>query len=358
MQARAKIVLLLRMLGVGAIAVVLVLAAGEVAIRLLAGEPAQEPAPQSAPAEAAGILSADPDPELAWIFPPRSEGRVWSGEHVTEVRTDHLGLRNPTARSRPGTDTRIIVLGDSYAFGWGVREEEAFPRQLERMIRERYPGALIEVVNAGVPGYGLYQQRALLERILSDAPADIVVSTFSLANDPVDDLRVLRFAPDRLVEYSPDLRGADSLVGRVIARSRLLSLLDYRTGPLQFKLANTRGAALDAASRCVHDLLSTCEARGLPILVVVVPQRSEITYTGLKARLVGAGTASARRLVARIADEHGVSWIDATEALRALHARECAYLANDRHWTPAGHEAVAREILEAIPEEWLLNEPR
>jgi len=108
----------------------------------------------------------------------------------------------------------------------------------------------------------------------------------------------------------------------------------------------------------VHDLLSTCEEHGLPVLMVVVPQRAEITSAGLKARVVGAGSASARRLVARIAAEHGVPRIDVTETLGAAHAREGAYLPNDAHWTPAGHTAVAKEILKAIPEEWLLDDPR
>ncbi len=278
--------------------------------------------------------------------------------HVTEVQTDHLGLRNPRARSGRNPDRRIIVLGDSYAFGWGVQEEETFPRQLERMIGERYPDVLVEVVNAGVPGYGLYQQRAVLERLLSDAPADIVVSTFSLANDAVDDLRLLRFVPDRLEEYSPELRQRGTVARRIIDGSRLLSLVDYRTSPLQFKIANARGAALEATAGCLNGLLSTCEARGLSVLMVVMPQRSEITSTGLEAWLVGAGTASARRLVARIADEHGVLRTDATEALRSVHAREGAYLQNDPHWTPAGHTAVAREILVALPEVWLVDDPQ
>jgi hypothetical protein len=197
----------------------------------------------------------------------------------------------------------------------------------------------------------------MLERVLSRAPADIAVSTFSLANDGVDDLRVLRFAPERLEEYSPDLRLKGTVVRRVIEGSRFLTMIDQRTSAVQFKIANAGGAAVRATTGCVDELLSMCEATGPRVVMVVLPQRSEVAGAGARARVAGAMAASARREVARIADRHGVLSIDATEALRAVQAHEGAYLPNDPHWTPAGHAAVAREILGALPQEWLIDEP-
>lgn len=42
---------------------------------------------------------------------------------------------------------RIICLGDSYAMGWGVEQEEAFPQKLERLSG-------MKVLNAGISSYG------------------------------------------------------------------------------------------------------------------------------------------------------------------------------------------------------------
>jgi lysophospholipase L1-like esterase len=347
----ARTAFVLRAIGLGALAVAVALMAGQVAVRLALSPPS--PAPAGRAPE--GGLSAVPDPELAWIFPPHSEGDVWSATHTTRVRTDHLGLRDPGRRR--GSSRRIVVLGDSYAFGWGVAEEESFPRQLERMLHGAYADAAVEVMNAGVPGYGLYQQRAILERILADAPVDIVVSTFSLSNDCVDDLRILRFAPDRLEQYSPSFRREGTVISRIIDGSRLLSGIDRRTSPQQFKIANASPAAVRAASCCLDDLLSRCRENGARVLVVVLPQRMEVASAGPRKWVATAMAASARREVARVAGEHGVPMIDVTQALRAVQARGGAYLPNDAHWTPAGHEAVAREILEAIPREWLVDEP-
>jgi lysophospholipase L1-like esterase len=349
MGVGGKVARALQSIGVAAATVLIVAVAGEIALRAVRRRPAEE----AARTDGIEFLTCDRDSLLGWTFPPLAHGSYASLPHVTDVRTNHLGIRNPPPATGPTRPARIIVLGDSYAFGWGVAEEEAFPRQLERMLLERYPDGSIEVLNAGVPGYGLYQQRAMLEHVLSDTDLDVVVSTFSLANDPVDDLRILRFAPDRLVEYSPDLREDGSVANWMITRSRLLAFLDFRTDAFHFKLVNSGGAALDAVAGTMRDLFAACDDYGLPVLTVAIPNRAEITATGFKAWLMRAQAARARRLHARIAEERGVPRIDVTEALRNLNEREGAYLSNDPHWTRAGHEVVAAEILRALPGEWL-----
>jgi hypothetical protein len=351
LEARQKILQILRAICLGVLAVPVTIIGIDLVIHLALPSAPREPTP----VRPTGILSAVADSQLAWIFPASSEGRVWSGTLWTEVRTDRLGLRNPPGREETGPAKRIVVLGDSYAFGWGVAEKDAFPRQLERMIRETYPDVSVEVVNAGVPGYGFYQQRAVLERVASDAPVDVVITTLSLANDGVDDLRIARFAPDRLKAYSPGLIADGTTARRIIDGSRFLTMLDWRTSAIQFKIVNACSPAVRAMAGCLDELLHGCEATGARALMVILPQRTEVASTGPRAWIATAMAASARREAARIAGEHGVLGIDATETLRAVHAQEGAYLPNDPHWTSAGHAAVARLIREALPPEWLLD---
>ncbi len=45
---------------------------------------------------------------------------------------------------------RIMVVGDSLTYGYGVREEETYPKQIEAMLNENYRA---EVLNLGVSGY-------------------------------------------------------------------------------------------------------------------------------------------------------------------------------------------------------------
>ncbi len=77
---------------------------------------------------------------------------------------------------RPGTK-RILGLGDSIMFGWGVAQEETYLDQLETMLNER-SSTPWEVLNTAVPGYNTVMEVATLEaRGLSFEP-DLVIVGF------------------------------------------------------------------------------------------------------------------------------------------------------------------------------------
>ena len=73
------------------------------------------------------------------------------------IAVNALGLRGPERRvSKPPGTRRILLLGDSFAFGWGVEQEETFGARLERQLAPR--GGPVEVWSAAVPGWSTDQQ--------------------------------------------------------------------------------------------------------------------------------------------------------------------------------------------------------
>src|SRR4029434_5919915 len=78
---------------------------------------------------------------------------------------------------RAQADFKILVLGDSVAWGDGIDETtRTFPYLLERRLGARDPGHTFEVVNAAVPGYTTEQEATYLElHGLALGPAAIVV---------------------------------------------------------------------------------------------------------------------------------------------------------------------------------------
>ena len=78
-----------------------------------------------------------------------------------EVRISGQRMRNRTVLiPKPADVFRIVVLGDSVPFGWGVGEDDPFPRRLEGLLQQspRRDGRRYEVVNAGSPGWGLVEE--------------------------------------------------------------------------------------------------------------------------------------------------------------------------------------------------------
>ncbi|MFZ5802460.1 MAG: GDSL-type esterase/lipase family protein [Candidatus Omnitrophota bacterium] len=68
------------------------------------------------------------------------------------------GLRSPEIPyAKPPGEQRVLVLGDSVAFGFGVSDEQTFSRILQEQLGEGYA-----VINAGVGGYNTYLEYEFL----------------------------------------------------------------------------------------------------------------------------------------------------------------------------------------------------
>jgi hypothetical protein len=94
------------------------------------------------------------------------------------TRDDAVAVPKP-----PGT-FRVLVLGDSLAYGASVAPSETFPNRLEALLRERAtPSA--EVVNAAVSGYGPYNELHYYLARGREFGADVVVVAFCM-NDVVN----------------------------------------------------------------------------------------------------------------------------------------------------------------------------
>ena len=94
------------------------------------------------------------------------------------VSTDANGLRAPLhAEEKPADTFRILTLGCSTTFGWGVDDNQTYPWQLESTLQQgRTPGQTkIEVINGGQPGYSSFQGLWLWERTLKRYQPDLVV---------------------------------------------------------------------------------------------------------------------------------------------------------------------------------------
>lgn len=96
---------------------------------------------------------------------------------------------------RPSDAPVIAVLGDSYAMGMGVNDDETFSAVLAAELGQQY-----RVLNCGSPGWGLTQEvRRFHEYALAYGPRMVVLQF--CANDPEDGARdaVARYVEGRPV---------------------------------------------------------------------------------------------------------------------------------------------------------------
>lgn len=132
-----------------------------------------------------------PHPERLVQLVPGAEKSFVVGELQTppfRARVSSQGLRDREYGEKRADEYRILALGDSTTFGWGVAEEASFPKQLEALLGERCRGKQVSVLNAGTPTFGPWQSLSWLQEKAAAFQPDLVVYTMFPVNDVANEL--------------------------------------------------------------------------------------------------------------------------------------------------------------------------
>ncbi len=131
---------------------------------------------------------------------------------------------------------RIVSLGDSMTVGYEVNQDQTFSSIIEQRLISK--GLNVEVLNAGVSGYGNAEELLYLERELYKYGPDLVLLSFT-TNDLEDNVRsnLFRLEDGKLVEaetsYLPlgkigDFLNRNPIASFLSERSNLFVLLKER----------------------------------------------------------------------------------------------------------------------------------
>lgn len=102
------------------------------------------------------VVDPNPDDRIIYQLRPNLDV-IFTG---VPVRTNSYGMRGPeTTIEKPAGTFRIALLGDSYAFGWGVDEGKSFARLIEQNLNAMTKGSpRVELLNFAVPGYSTFNE--------------------------------------------------------------------------------------------------------------------------------------------------------------------------------------------------------
>jgi hypothetical protein len=114
-------------------------------------------------------------------FEPYSVIRYKTTEFDCTVSINNLGFRDRDFKIAKTTRYRIVTLGDSFTFGWGVEQNEAWPKLLEKNLRNS--GLDVEVANLGVPSAGPGDYARYAERALPPLAPDLVIVGLTQGDD-------------------------------------------------------------------------------------------------------------------------------------------------------------------------------
>jgi len=300
------------------------------------------------------------DPVVGFVLTPGFEGRHQRPEFSTEVVTNRAGLRGPELEPRDPGVLRVLCVGDSFTWGWGVKGDEAYPARLQAILAERFPSRDVQVLNAGVPGYGNDEELEWLRTRGAELEPDLVVVQFFPWNDFDDNLapaRTTHRVEDGMLRQDPPdgdggrpawLRSLD----RLKRGSHLLFMTSERAGYIAMRMGLLRDLEETSAEhyseelgRLTSDLLAdlgrTASELGARSLFVFVPEKQRIVA-------VKDSDGRATEVIARAAKEVGAAWVDLAPVFREHPRRFELYYQGDAHWTPLGSDVAAQAIAERI----------
>ena len=112
-----------------------------------------------------------------------------SVEYRVDFSINRQGIRDPREFEKPKPEDvlRILLLGDSFAMGYGVSYEDSVPARLESALRDLYDRP-VEVINLAVSGFGTAEELIALETDGWSFEPDVVM-VFWDWSDPRDNIR-------------------------------------------------------------------------------------------------------------------------------------------------------------------------
>lgn len=342
-----------------------------------------EPPPPVALEPGTGFAPAG---NLGFVLEPETTWRHATSDFDVRVATNSLGLRGPeVVLPKPPGRYRVLALGDSFTFGWGVELEDAWHSRAAREL-EAPDERSVEVVAAGVPGWSPLQQFVFLEQRGLDLQPDLVLWQLC-SNDLLEMGRLgvgldARRLPVSVTAELPLATGVRedwlALFERLPEGDRERVLAEYRAGridPVLRELTRTADAERrrqagatpegpitglssedvlrglrsgpEFGLRYLEHLVSAaraiCAGRRTPLRVMLAHTRPKPKDAGGPDDGVAALAAWAARQSPRVLD---------TAAVLADGPLDALFFSRDPHWTPAAQPLVARAIAR-----WLAEDP-
>jgi len=297
------------------------------------------------------------------------------------IATNSAGMRDRehSLLKLPGV-YRILVLGDSFMEANQVELKDAFVTVLEQRLKDA-SGRPVEVINAGVSGWGTDDELTYLMREGLKYRPDLVLVAMTLHNDVSDNLVEeyhefkngwIEQRPVTLVPWASYLMlkvkgwmASHSHLYQVALRavrtnwvSNEARSLESHVGSLLRSVPDDRiRTGWEMTRQLLQKMKQTAGSAEAGVAVVLLPLRVQVYQEWLPDFLESNGLTNSdvdifkpQKTMKAIGEHIGVSIIDLYPAFRdAKEQCNCAlYVQDDGHWNKSGHRVAAEETARSL----------
>ena len=263
----------------------------------------------------------------------------------------------------------IVALGASNTFGKGVSRGQAYPAQLEALLRAR--GLSVRVINAGYWGYTYDQQLVLMREMIGRYHPKIVAQEFSwpairtlvhheqhrssdgqlvsVSDDEIkiDENGVLKYRSDWLDRPPLKSQLIATIARAILNRAFLTSATQWV--PFLYPEDKSTEPLWELTDRLATEGAAVVRDQGIKYVPFLVPTGIEVggdSWGGLVPP-AGADTGLPTRRFKAIFAKIGATVLDPSEALRE-HGGAKLYFVHDGHWNADGHRVMGELLANTI----------
>ena len=276
-------------------------------------------------------------PDLAFELTPNKQRKyegIW-------IRTNNFGMRDsaPIPRDKDGT-FRVVVLGDSFTFGWRVAGNSSYPEVLEQRLNAEETGKRFDVLNLGVCSYNTRDEALVLEHKGLEWQPDLVILGYVL-NDPETE------PVQPLTSYfqEPAVWQRSNLARLIAKAKNNLEIKLWGDGDYYRYLHAEGREKWDSVLTALDDIQNLTEAERIPVLVVIFPESpdkrwSDYPYSDL------------HRQIAEASRDKSFAVVDLLDRFSEHPPRALRVRRGDPHPSLQGHEIAADAIYDWIAGEF------
>ena len=282
------------------------------------------------------------DPMVGWRLRPNVSEHIALGTQVL-LNSNSKGLRGKTEYSyeKDPNTLRVLILGDSFAFGSEVSDDEVFSAQLSKMVPN------VEFLNMAYRGYGHDQMLVSLQEEGIKYQPDVVLLGF-LGMDMERNLLSFRsfakpkfeLADGQLTVTNTPVPSPEEILHRAWMRPYLFDFGLFLTNR---QSAEQYLAERDAITTAIlGQMVRTIEAMGAEAMFVYLPTGREI--------MTGQDPYAGEAFLSTFAQANGNVTYGSARPLFQEKKSQGETFKSSGHWAPLGHRTTAQAIANLLSE--------
>ncbi len=283
------------------------------------------------------------DPDVGYSLIPNTSGvHTIPGLFSVTINVNSFVFRDYEYNKEIGNDTvRLIFLGDSMTFGWGVELNETFVKKLEKKLNEENKTKHYELLNFGTAGYGSINQYAQFKKYGYEYNPNFAILVYDFHDGEENLNQFLIEENNNTIFIKPE-----NLTNSMKFKNSLHELPGYAfLSEHSHSFSILRNLLIHSLDNKKAELKSNSQTNNLTFIKTLLAQfNKELSDKKIRLIVVFLPRDPDTKQIANFLDEQNISNVDLESDFAGINTSELFYPMPDSHLTIKGHELVEKSL--------------